>query len=148
MPKTDDKDRLKEIETQLKGKTLLVYWFLLRSGDPVGVRGIQRGLSMSSPSVAAHHLDKLKELGIVNQDAYDRYYLSEKVEVGVLQVFSKVGRFMLPRYSFYATFFTTLLILYLIFSFSALNIFAISFGIVGCLIFWYESLRIWRRRPI
>jgi len=144
----EEKDRLREIEAQLKGKSLHVYWYLLKSGDPVGVREIQRGLNMSSPSVASHHLDKLKELGVVDQDAYGRYYLSEKVEVGVLQVFSKVGRFMLPRYSFYATFFTTLLILYFALSFSSLNVFALGFGIVSSLIFWYESLRIWKRRPI
>ena len=103
---------------------------------------------MSSPSVASHHLDKLRDLGIVDQDSYGRYFLSVTVEVGVLQVFTKVGRFMLPRYSFYAAFFTTLLILYLAISFSSINYFALGFVLVGCGIFWYETMRIWRRRPI
>ncbi len=143
-----DKDRLREIEAKLKGKTLHVYWYLLKANNPVGVREIQRGLNMSSPSVASHHLEKLMDLKVVDKDAYGRYYLTEMVEVGVLQVFTKVGRFMLPRYSFYATFFTTLLILYLAVSYSSLNIFALGFVLAGCVIFWYETWRIWKRRPI
>lgn len=143
-----DTNRLQEIESQLKGKSLLIYWHLLKSGNAVGVREIQRELGMSSPSVASHHLDKLRGLGIVDQDSYGRYFLSDTVEVGVLQVFTKVGRFMLPRYSFYAAFFTTLLILYLAISFSSINYFALGFVLVGCGIFWYETVRIWRRRPI
>lgn len=143
-----DKDRLREIEAKLKGKTLHVYWYLLKANSPVGVREIQRGLNMSSPSVASHHLEKLMDLKVVDKDAYGRYYLTEMVEVGVLQVFTKVGRFMLPRYSFYATFFTTLLILYLAVSYSSLNIFALGFVLAGCMIFWYETWRIWKRRPI
>ena len=143
-----DSNRLQEIESQLKGKSLLVYWHLLKSGNAVGVREIQRELGMSSPSVASHHLDKLKGLGIVDQDSYGRYFLSETVEEGVLQVFTKVGRFMLPRYSFYAAFFTTLLIMYLAISFSTINYFALGFVLVGCGIFWYETMRIWQRRPI
>ena len=146
-PKSDG-ERLKEIEAQLKGKSLHVYWYLLKHGDPIGVREIQRDLSMSSPSVASHHLEKLMELGVVDKDAYGRYYLSKTVEVGVLQVFTKVGRFMLPRYSFYAAFFTTLLIFYFLLSYNNLNIFALSFVLTGCVIFWYETLRIWKRRPL
>ncbi|MFC1755316.1 winged helix-turn-helix domain-containing protein [Thermoproteota archaeon] len=146
--KDSEVNRLKEIESHLKGKTLIVYWHLLKSGKSLGVREIQRELGMSSPSVASHHLDKLRELGVVEQDSYGRYFLAKTIEVGVLQVFSKVGRFMLPRYSFYAAFFTTLLILYLMISYNSINFSALGFVLVGCGIFWYETVRIWRRRPI
>lgn len=146
--KDSEANRLREIESHLKGKTLIVYWHLLKSGKALGVREIQRELGMSSPSVAFHHLDKLRELGVVEQDSYGRYFLAKTIEVGVLQVFSKVGRFMLPRYSFYAAFFTTLLILYLATSYNSINFSALGFVLVGCGIFWYETVRIWRRRPI
>jgi DNA-binding transcriptional ArsR family regulator len=146
--KESDEERARNIEAQLKGKSLHVYWYLLKSGNPIGVREIQRGLSMSSPSVASHHLEKLMDLGLVDKDSYGRYYLVKTVEVGVLQVFTKVGKFMLPRYSFYATFFTTLLIFYLAISIDTLNIFALGFVLVACGIFWYETIRIWRRKPI
>lgn len=143
-----EQNRLREIEAQLKGKSLHVYWYLLKSGNPVGVREVQRGLGISSPSVASHHLEKLKGLKLVDKDTYGRYYLVEKVDIGVLQLFTKVGRFMLPRYSFYAAFFTTLLILYLALSIKSIDVFALAFVLVGCVIFWYETVRIWRRRPL
>jgi DNA-binding transcriptional ArsR family regulator len=143
-----DMDKSLDIEAALKGRSLTVYMYLLRAGNPVGVREIQRGLNMSSPSVASHHLEKLKGLGLVDKDAHGRYYLTKTVEVGVLKVFTRVGRFMLPRYSFYAAFFTTLLILYIALAHRALDVFALTFVAVGCAIFWYETVRIWRRRPV
>ncbi|NIM45531.1 MAG: hypothetical protein GTN80_07805, partial [Nitrososphaeria archaeon] len=49
-----------KFESELKGKTLLVYWYLIKErGDSVGVREIQRALKFSSPSVASYHLEKL-----------------------------------------------------------------------------------------
>lgn len=54
------------IEAELKGKTMLVYMHLLRLDRPsVGVREVQRALGFSSPSVAAYHLNKLRDLGLV-----------------------------------------------------------------------------------
>ena len=42
------------IAAELKGKTLLVYMYLLRSSDSsVGVREVQRALNFSSPSVSS-----------------------------------------------------------------------------------------------
>ena len=44
------------IEAELKGKTLLVYMYLIKSKDPaVGVREVQRALGFSSPSVSYHN---------------------------------------------------------------------------------------------
>ncbi|MEM3539277.1 MAG: hypothetical protein QXM29_05870 [Nitrososphaerales archaeon] len=40
----------------------------------------------------------------MEKDDYGRYLLKEYVEVGILQFFTKISRFMLPRYSFYASF--------------------------------------------
>ena len=103
---------LEKIEAELKGKTLLVYWYMIKQSGPVGIREIQRALKFSSPSIASHHLEKLISLGLVKKDEYSRYLLKEYLEVGILQSFTKIGRFMLPRYSFYASFFTTFLIAY------------------------------------
>ena len=59
------RNNLDIIESQLKGKTLLVYWFMLRSpGSKAGVREIQRALGFSSSSVASYHLEKLCSLGL------------------------------------------------------------------------------------
>ena len=85
------------IESQLKGKTLLVYWHLLRSqSSRVGVRAIQRSLGFSSPSVAAHHLDKLLSLGLVEKSMTGEYFLGQEVRVGLLRFFTRLGRFLVP----------------------------------------------------
>ena len=138
---------LEKIEAELKGKTLLVYWYMIKQGNPVGIREIQRALKFSSPSIAHHHLEKLISLGLVKKDEYGRYSLKEYLEVGILQSFTKIGRFMLPRYSFYASFFTTLLIAYVYQYARALNVFALASMIIATIIFWYETIRVWRRKP-
>lgn len=142
---------LKVIESELKGKTLLVYWHLLSSASaPVSVRGLQRSLNFSSPSVVLYHLDKLHDLGLVQKDALGQYYLTEKVKVGLLRFFVRLGRFLLPRYLFYAVFFTTMLILYIgIYpqTGSIHNIIAIIFGGATTFVLWYETIRIWLQKP-
>ncbi len=138
---------LEEIDAELKGKTLLVYWYMIKQTNPVGTREIQRALKFSSPSIAHHHLEKLISLDLIKKDEYGRYSLKEYLEVGVLQSFTKIGKFMLPRYSFYASFFTTLLIAYVYQYARALNVFALASMIIAAAIFWYETVRVWRRKP-
>lgn len=139
------------IESRLKGKTLLVYWYLLGSSGPrVGVREVQRSLGFSSPSVAAHHLNKLLSLGLVDKSTTGEYFLVHEVDVGILRFFSKLGRFLVPRYLFYSVFLSTMLVVYLIFYGwygSIHNIAAIIFGSVACFILWFETARLWREKP-
>jgi hypothetical protein len=140
-----------EIESRLKGKTLLVYWFILKSpNSPVGVRETQRALGFSSPSVAAHHLDKLLSLGLVEKTLRGEYFLTREVKVGVLRFFARLGRFMIPRYLFYSVWFSTMLFVYLVLyghSGGIHNLVAIIFGVSACLILWFETIRLWKERP-
>jgi DNA-binding transcriptional ArsR family regulator len=140
-----DRDAYDEIFSNKQ--RLKIYWYLLNKGDPAGVREIQRTLGVSSPSVVHHHLDKLKDVDLVRQDEHGRYILIRSVQVGILQGFLKVGRFMLPRFSFYAAFFTTLLASYVVGYFSVLDTFALVFGISAVLVTWIETIRVWRGRP-
>ena len=55
-------DESKEV---LKGTTLEVYRFLLKSSKPVGTRELQRALDLSSSSVATYHLSKLEDAGLL-----------------------------------------------------------------------------------
>jgi len=104
------------LESELKGKTLLVYWHLLKSsGSRVGVREVQRKLGFSSPSVAVYHLDKLMSLGLVEKTVTGEYVLISEVKTGLLRFFTRLGRFLVPRYLFYSVWFTTMLISYIIF---------------------------------
>ncbi len=142
---------LAQIESELKGKTLLVYWHLLKSsGTQVGVREIQRSLKFSSPSVAAHHLDKLVSLGLVDKSRTGEYYLTQEVKVGLLRFFTRMGRFLVPRYLFYSVWFTTMFLVYIIFyghDGSVHNLVAIIFGVLANLVLWLETARLWRQKP-
>lgn len=141
-------DRKVSIEDNLKGKTLQVYTYMLKKKEPVGVREVQRDLGFSSPSVANYHIEKLIELSLVGQDDYGRYFVVQKIQVGILQAFVNIGGLSVPRLSFFAAFFTTLLISYLILNIDNLNVHAIGFAVAGATAFWFESFRIWRKRPI
>lgn len=134
-----------KIAAELKGNTLRVYWYVLRSaGSSVGVREVQRALGLSSPTLASYHLQKLVDMGLVEKKHGD-YYLVKTVKVGVLKQFMRFGAFMLPRYVLYATFFTALLI-FCVVRFdqaSFWSVLALIFGSLGAVIFWYETVRVW-----
>ena len=135
------------VEFALRGKTLTVYLYLLKHGKASGVREIQKSLGFSSPSVAFHHLDKLVELGVVEKDQYDRYVLAKKVDTGILHSFVSVAGLTLPRLGFYAAFFTTIAVAYLLLDRGALDLYAVVGTVGGALVFWYETWRVWRRKP-
>jgi len=88
----------------LRGTTLEVYRFLLKSNKPVGTRELQRALNLSSPSVATYHLSKLEDAGILKREGggftVSKFLLENSV---------KVNRFLIPRYFFYAVFAITVL---------------------------------------
>jgi DNA-binding transcriptional ArsR family regulator len=136
-----------EIDSELRGKTLKAYLYILKLSRPIGVRELQRGLELSSPSVAYHHLEKLERLGLVEKDQYGAYGLVRNVDVGVLQAFARVGTLLVPRFVFYAMFFTTLLVGYFLIYLGNSNVYALVFGISASVFAWYEAIRTWRRRP-
>ncbi|MGP3667346.1 MAG: helix-turn-helix domain-containing protein [Candidatus Bathyarchaeota archaeon] len=139
------------IESELKGKTLIVYWYLLKHAkSTIGVREVQRKLGFSSPSVAAYHLDKLYSLGLVGKTATGEYYLTQEVKVGVLKLFTRFGGFLIPRYLFYSIWFSAMFITYLLLyghTGSIHNIAAIIFGLIGNIILWFETFKLWRGKP-
>jgi len=135
------------IDTELRGRTLRAYLFILKSPKPIGVRELQRALGLSSPSVAYHHLDKLTKIGLVEKDQYGEYALVKSVNVNVLQAFTQIGRLLIPRFIFYAVFFTTLLLGYVFVFLHNLNSFAVAFGLFASIFAWYETYRTWKKRP-
>jgi len=139
------------IESELTGKTLLVYLYLLKSrGGTVGVREIQRKLGFSSPSVAIYHLAKLSSLGLVEKTNLGEYYIKREVKVGVLKFYTRLGNLLLPRYLFYTTLFIAMLTYYLILYQSVWTtnkVVAVLFGALASAIFLYETVKIWREKP-
>jgi hypothetical protein len=138
-----------DVASVLRGNTLKVYWFLLRAEKGVvGVRETQRALKFSSPALAAYHLDKLAELGLVEK-VRGEYRLVKTVNVGVLKQFVRFGTYLLPRYLLYATMFTTLLVFYLT-QFRHINfysVFALILGILAAGVTWHETIRAWKQKP-
>jgi hypothetical protein len=139
------------LESELKGKTLLVYWYLLQQPThTVGVREVQRSLNFSSPSIAVHHLQKLENLGLIEKKGTGEYVLEEEVKVGILRFFTRMGSFLVPRYLFYSVLFSTMLATYLFASFISQvlpSFYALAFGVIALIIFWIETIRLWRARP-
>jgi len=140
-----------KFEYALRGKAWKVYWLLLKSGRPMSVREVQRALHFSSPSVSNHHLEKLRELGLVQkQQSNGNYFLVHEVKIGVLRHFVKLGRLLFPRYFFYAVFSTTCYLIYLFLlsqAFVQENLFIVLFGAIVSVIFWYEAIRVWSLKP-
>jgi len=138
-------------ESEIHGTTLRVYWYLLKAARPVGVRETQRALSMSSPSTALYHLEKLRELGVTDKDAVGQYLLKEQVQVGTLKMFFRIGHLILPRYLFYAALFTTAVIVYVaqgVLEPGRLEPAGVIFGTLGAGVSWYECVRMWKERVV
>jgi hypothetical protein len=139
-----------KVESLLKGNTLRVYWYLLKTPHGlVGARETQRALKFSSPALAVYHLDKLEELGLAEKTVNGEYRLVRAVNVGVLKQFVRFGALMLPRYFFYATMFTTLLAFYVV-QFRRVDFystFAFVITILATTVMWYETVRVLRQKP-
>ena len=138
------------ILADLYGNTLLVYWYMLKKQNPVGVREVQRALGFSSSSTASYHLGKLRELSLIAKNSSGDYKISRVVKVGVMSAFLFVGRFAFPKHFLYALA-TSLMVLFstLLFydTLSSIVVVALLPGMIAAGIFWYETLKVWRRKP-
>jgi len=139
----------KAIESELRGNTLRVYWYMLSQSESVGVREVQRAMSMSSPSVASHHLSKLVTLELVEKLPDNSYEVCRVVKVGILRNFIDFRGKFLPRYIFVAIFFTAYTLSFLAISlFSQPGVFdryiALVVGAIAALFAWWESIRLWK----
>ena len=94
--------------------------------------------------------EKLEDLGLVQKKMTGEYVLEEEVKVGILRFFMHMGRFLVPRYFFYSVLFSTMLTTYLtvcVLGHITPSFYAVIFGSVASLIFWIETIRLWRSKP-
>lgn len=89
----------------LKGTTLRVYRFLFKLGQPAGIRDIQRGLELSSPSVAEYHVNKLQRSGLIKE--VEAGYVVDRM---VWQNMIRMRRTVIPFQAVYAVFFAAALV--------------------------------------
>ncbi len=138
-----------DIEPELRGNTLRVYWYMLSQNTSVGVREVQRALDMSSPSVASHHLTKLESLELIVKNPDNTYELKKLVKVGVLRNFIAFRGVLLPRYSFLAIFFSVYTLVYFYMTLGVpLGLFdryiGLAVGVIGAIFSWFETYRLWK----
>jgi hypothetical protein len=90
-----------------EGTTLNVYSYVVKRGKPVGPREVMRGASLSSPSVAYWHLQKLENSGLLQKNEAGEYIVKEKTNIsGHIWI----GRNLVPRLMCYSLFFLGILI--------------------------------------
>lgn len=148
-PRITDEER---IVSELKGSTLLVYWCLLKKGrNSSGVREIQRALGFSSPSSASYQLEKLRELGLVVKNPLGDYQVSRIVKTDLISAFLFIRGHAIPKHLVYASVTSMMLLLIVTVLFHTLSpivMAALLPGILATAIFWYETLQVWRHRPV
>ena len=145
-----------EVEELLKGKTLQIYWYLLthREGS-AGIREIQKDLKIPSSSTVSYHINKLVQINLVSQsETTGKYFVKSEVKNGIMSLYIKIGRRMIPRMLFYLSFFSVgsfLSILFILFrgkEITTIDLLFLSFSISAVIIFIFETYKIWKMKPL
>ena len=135
-----ENERKKARENVLVGTTLTVYRYLYRMGKPQGIRDVQKGLEMSSPSVAQYHVKKLLQAGLIREEE-GGYVVDKNVFENVI----RIRRSVIPIQVAYSVFFATMLVaLFVLFrpdSASPLFIFALVAISLAVILFAYQAFK-------
>jgi repressor of nif and glnA expression len=94
----------------LRGLALRIYRFILKNDKPVGIREVQRALSLSSPTLALYHMNKLEEAGLIKKEANG--YVADRI---ILENVIRLRRILIPRNFFYMIFLITSLTMLAVF---------------------------------
>jgi hypothetical protein len=125
----------------LEGTTRRVFRFVYRQGEPVGIHDIQRGLGLSSPSVAHYHVGKLLKAGLLKEDGEG--YTADKT---VFENMIRIRRTVLPLQVGYAAFFVTALIALVTImrpsQLSSTYVFAVALVIVAVGVSLFEAYKV------
>jgi hypothetical protein len=134
------------VSHEVRGNTLKVYLYLLRHG-PSELRDVQREVGLSSASLASYHLGKLSEAGFVKQDERGRYFAVKEAADQVLEGYAKVGPAIVPQLFFFALLFTVLVAFFSLEALysSGFTVYLVLVCGAMVLVFWYETVRLWRK---
>jgi DNA-binding transcriptional ArsR family regulator len=131
----------------IKGNSLRVYLFVLRNG-PCELRDVQRGLKLSTPSLAFYHLSKLVEVGVVNRTEDGRYIVVRDISADLLDGYVKFGRRIVPQLFLVTLMFTGILVYYAYLVWKVPldldDIVTVVYSL-SIVVLWYETIKIWRR---
>lgn len=131
---------------EITGNALRVYLHLIRHG-PCELRDVQRGVGLSTPSLASYHLNKLIEANYVKQERDGRYIAVKEASTDILAGYSRIGTSIVPRLLFFTIVFT---IITVFFSYRALSIpsftvYLITSSLAMIILLWYETIKLWQK---
>jgi hypothetical protein len=163
-PSSSDSSAGPDPDSALVGPTLKVYRMLLTSKEGLTAREVQKVLRMSSPSVAIFHLEKLERMSLVKSEE-GRYSVSRLY----LKHYFRLRRFLIPRYIFHSMLTTFFLIGWLVLyallflspggslvsasrtpalAIGVLLTYGIAVTAIVALLFWFETLRVFKQDKI
>jgi hypothetical protein len=141
---TDVSDLEKEVAGEYN--TFRTYVYMLKA-KRVSVREVQRALGFSSPALAAHHLQKLQNFGLVTKDRYGIYHVVPK-NFGILKFFVVTGRWIVPYTIIVAAMFATMTIGFLIcLPQHECLIWAFIVSVIGLIISVYQTTQFYKLLP-
>jgi len=131
----------------LRGLTLKVYRYILQNDRPVGIREVQRGLNLSSPTLALYHMNKLEEAGLIKKEADG--YVADRI---ILQNLIRLRRVLIPRNFFYMIFLITSLVMLIVFlrppTLSREYIFSLAVISVAAATSVYETMKVFSQEVL
>ena len=92
-----------DVEVAGEYNTLRVYVFMLKTKTSSS-RDVQEKLGFSSPALAQHHLEKLRKYNLVTKD-YDGTYHVKSNSFGILKLYVRTGKWIIPRTIFFVIIF-------------------------------------------
>jgi len=131
----------------LGGTTLRVYRYLYRQGRPLGVHDVQRGLGLSSFSVAQYHIKKLLAAGLIREETEG--YVVDRI---LFENMIRIRRSVIPLQLGYSAFFaTTLLLLLTVFrppSITSTYVVAFAVNVAAFVLFLIEYIKVARNMSL
>lgn len=117
---------------------------MLKQGAPVGISEVQKGLGLSSPSVAQYHLRKLVRLGLVREE--QEGYVVDRV---VLESVIRIRQVSIPVQTAYVAFFGVTFVFLLVFlrpgAISSLYFLAVVVNLAAIAVSLYEACKTMKR---
>jgi len=139
---------------QIYGKTWDVYLCILTSSAPIGVREIWRALGLSSPSLAQYHVNKLRDLRLIESTTSGKYVTNDEERLEALRSFLMLRGMLIPRMVVYAALLSGVLASYVLFwpwrgDFRDLVTLSVTLFSVAAFLFeavkQYRGLSVWKK---
>lgn len=95
---------------------------MLKQSKAMGISEVQKGLGLSSPSLAQYHIRKLLALGLIKEEGGG--YVVDRV---VVENFVRIRKISIPVQTAYVVFFGATLFILLVFFWPRASVYAVYF---------------------